>query len=84
MNFSVKAIALKAAVIMFFVMCFIGHYRKHESDVCCQRALIGALIVYALIAFTGKMIFSFIVDVLAKEKTQQMQANENSDQEFKG
>ena len=84
MNFSVKAIALNAAVIMFFLMCFIGHYRKHEPDICCQRALIGALIVYILIAFTGKLIFSFIVDILAKEKTQQMKADENSDQEFEG
>jgi hypothetical protein len=54
MPLHVRSIAMKIAVVCFFVLGFIARMSRLSSAVCCKRALIGALVAYIAGAWAAK------------------------------
>ncbi len=60
MPLEARPIAIKIAVLMFFIMAFIGFYKELAPMECCKRAIIGSIIIYLVTAYAVKAV-NFIV-----------------------
>ena len=71
MLLDVRSIAVKTAVICFFVMSLIGWASGLVPFVCCKRALIGAVLVYMGASWAVKAINVILVNAIADQMGRQ-------------
>ncbi len=71
MNNNIKSFAIRAAVVMYFLMSIVGMHTGVCSATDCKRAFIGAVITYITILIAGNIILSVIIDNLANKKSQE-------------
>jgi len=80
MEAKIKVIAIRVAVIMFFVMSMIGTSANVHPTTACKRAFAGAAIIYIAIQILGRVFTSIIIQRLAQEKTQDKFGNEEDNE----
>ncbi|MEJ2701017.1 MAG: hypothetical protein P8Z79_01100 [Sedimentisphaerales bacterium] len=68
MPLHVRSIAMKIAVVCFFVLGFIARMSRLSSAVCCKRALIGALVAYIAGAWAAKGINAILVRAMVENQ----------------
>ncbi len=71
MNRNIKIFAIRAAVVMYFLMSMVGLYTGICPATTCKRAIIGAIATYIAISIVGNIIVSIIIDNLANKKSQE-------------
>ena len=71
MLLDVRSVAVKTAVICFFVMSLIGWGSGLVPFVCCKRALIGAVLVYMGASWAVKAINVILVNAIADQMGRQ-------------
>ncbi len=68
MPLDVRAIAVKAAVIGFFVLSLVQVFAGLSPFTCCKRAGIGAAITYLATAMAIKAVNAIITDAIIKKQ----------------
>jgi hypothetical protein len=68
MDKTIRNIAIRVSVLLFFVMALVGWICGHEPVVCTQRALIGATALYLTVRIAGNLIMRILVDAMAREQ----------------
>ena len=61
MEKQIRNVAVSFAVITFFLMAGVGLLCNLPPAVCCNRALIGAAITYAVVSMSGKIALRIIL-----------------------
>ena len=68
MPLDVRAIAVKTAVVGFFVLSLVQVFAGFSPFVCCKRAGIGAAIIYLVTALAVKAVNAIITDAIIKKQ----------------
>ena len=85
MDDKIKPFAIRAAVVMYFLMSIVASYTNVTPATACKRAIIGAVITYILISIVGRIIVDVIIDNLADKKSKEKfnrTATQESENEF--
>jgi hypothetical protein len=56
------------AVIIFFIMSFVGCLYGHAPATCCSRALAGSIITYVAVTIAGKGVMAIIINSIIESK----------------
>lgn len=62
MPFEIRPNAIKTAIIAFFIIAAIDLYKGLDSHVCCKRAIVGAVIMFFITAYTIKAINAILIN----------------------
>ena len=77
MQKSIRSIAVISAVLIFFVMAFVGWFAGLSPAACCQRALTGAVIAYVIVSLAAKAVIAIVINAIVKSKVDKMIKEEN-------
>ena len=77
MDKSIKSIAVYFAVMIFFVMSFVGWFCGQSPATCCNRALLGAIISYIAVSIAAKAITKIIIRHIIDRKVQQLNSDKD-------
>lgn len=61
-----KVLAVRVAAAGFFMMAGLGMLCGVDSYACAYRALIGAIVLYALTSFLGQIAINLVSEAMAK------------------
>ncbi len=64
MPFNVRSIAVRIAVLCFFVLSFIGWMNGLSPFICCKRASVGAVIAYIAGTWTVKTVNAIVLNAM--------------------
>lgn len=76
MHQSIKRIAIRIAVLLFFVMAIVGWTSGLEPATCASRALAGAVAVYFLIRLAGVLVIRVLIGALVDEQVRRRHPRE--------
>jgi hypothetical protein len=71
MPLNVRSIAVSLAVLSFFFLSTVSAFCGLSADVCCKRALAGAVIVYIGCVIMVKLLNIILVDAMITDKLNQ-------------
>ncbi len=69
----IKRIAVRAAVLLFFVMAGVGWACGLSPGTCSARALWGACACYVLVRFAGQLVIRVLIAALADDQLRRYQ-----------
>ena len=72
MNTTIRSTAATLGALIFFVMAIVGSICGHSPAICCNRALIGAVITYIVISIAGKSIMNIIINQIVENKVNRL------------
>lgn len=78
MPLNVRAIAVKTAVIGFFVLSLVQVFAGLSPAVCCYRAVIGAAIIYLATALAVKAVNAIITDAIITKQMHRQREQESA------
>lgn len=67
----IKQIAIRIAVLFFFVMAFVGWMSDLEIVTCSMRAVIGAFGVYFIVSVAGQLIARVLINAMIDDQINQ-------------
>ena len=68
MPLDVRSISTNAAVASFFLIAIIGWTSKLSSVTCCKRAVIAAIVAYAVTAIAVKAINAILINAMVNKQ----------------
>ncbi|MEJ5259685.1 MAG: hypothetical protein WHS88_05800 [Anaerohalosphaeraceae bacterium] len=68
MEQNVKILAVYSAVFVFFLMAAAGWLFGCSPAVCASRALAGAVVMYAVVQFCGRMVIRILLDAIVESQ----------------
>ena len=77
MPLNVRKVSINLAVICFFSLSIFTSLCGLPPFICCKRAIIGALIVYAAANITIRLINMILIDAMIIEKTERLGGSDN-------
>jgi hypothetical protein len=77
MPLHVRSSAISSAVACFFVVCLIGWVSGLSPFTCCKRALIGATVIYVVVALAIKAINAILINAMIKSQMDQQKEKAN-------
>jgi len=77
MEKTIRSISVTLAVIIFFGMAIIGYFTGSSPAVCCERALVGAIITYLVISISAKAVARIIINAIVEKRVDRMMEKEN-------
>jgi hypothetical protein len=72
----IKRVAIPLAILMFFVMAFVGWASDLSPGTSGTRAVIGAVVVYCLVRLGGTLIVNVCIRALVNEQMRRYQKTE--------
>lgn len=69
----IKRIAVRAAVLLFFVMAGVGWVCGLSPETCTVRALLGACAVYILVQLAGQLVIRVLIAALVDDQLKRYQ-----------
>jgi hypothetical protein len=66
-----RPIAISAAVLCFFALSIVGAVGGHDPYVCCERAVLGAALTYAVASLVVATINTILTQALAASQMSQ-------------
>jgi predicted branched-subunit amino acid permease len=77
MPLHVKSISMSISVACLFLISFIGWFAGLEPLICCERALIGAVIAYIVMTVLINVINDILISALVKSRMEKEQGDMN-------
>ena len=71
----IRSIAIRLAVLLFFIMGLAGWLSGHEPAVCAQRALTGAAVLYVALRVAGNLVTRVLLEAMARDHARREQKN---------
>jgi len=71
-----RSTAISVAVLCFFVVSFVGIFYELSPFVCCERALIGAVLAYIVTSVVVKILNAVITSAIIDSYTNKQRENE--------
>ena len=68
-----RSIAIRLAVVLFFVMGLVGWMSGHEPAVCAWRAFVGAFIIYLTLRVAGNLVVRMLLEAMARQQVRRDQ-----------
>jgi len=68
MHKSIRSIAMRFALLMFFVMAVVGWFCGQSPPTCCRRAILGAIATYICISIAANMIVKIVINQMIRSK----------------
>ena len=68
MDKTIRNIAMRLSVLLFFIMALAGWLSGQEPIVCTQRALIGAATLYLAVRIAGNLIVRILIEAMAQDQ----------------
>ncbi|MHC4395241.1 MAG: hypothetical protein ACYS1A_06260 [Planctomycetota bacterium] len=77
MPLHVRSIAVRTAVMCFFILSIIGWFSGLSPFACCKKALVGAIIVYIAASLTVKAINAVLISAMITKRMNQQREKDN-------
>ena len=77
MKSTIRSTATKAAIALFFIMALIGWFFDNDPSVCAKRALLGAVVIYIVVSFAGKITANIIINAIVDSKLSKLNRKDN-------
>jgi len=81
MPLNVRTIAIRTAVIFFFVLSLLGWSSGLEPFTCCKKAVAGAVLAYIAAAVAVKIVNVVLINALVNKQMQRKQEENSGDSE---
>lgn len=65
---SIRSIAVKFAVMIFFIMSLTGWFCGQSPATCCNRAFVGAIVTYITVSIAAKAVAKVIMNAIIDSK----------------
>ncbi len=75
MPFEIRQVAVRIAVLMFFIIAFLGFSKGVAPIECCKRAIIGSIIIYLVTVYAVKAV-NFIILSAVQSKQSSKKVND--------
>jgi hypothetical protein len=72
MEKTIRSIAVRSAVMIFFIMASVSSLCGVSPATTSKRAFLGAVIVYFIISITGKIVASILIDQAIQAKFEKL------------
>lgn len=79
MPLDVRKIAIRTAVIFFFILGLLGWSSGFEPFTCCKKAVVGAVLAYIAAAVAVKIVNAVLIRVLVDEQMEKNQEGNSGD-----
>jgi hypothetical protein len=76
MDKTLKNIAWRCTLAVFFLMTLVGWLCGQEPAVCAWRGLCGAVMMYVVVRVAGTIIFGIVIDAMARSEADKMRYKE--------
>ena len=77
MKSTIRSTAVSAAIVLFFTMALIGWLFDNDPSVCAKRALLGAVVIYIVVSYAGKIVTNIIINAIVDSKLSRLNRKDN-------
>ena len=81
MPLDVRKIAIRTAVIFFFILSLLGWASGLEPFICCKKAVAGAVLSFVAATVAVKVINAVLINVLVNKQIQQKREEHSGNSE---
>jgi hypothetical protein len=78
MDKTIRNVARRSAIAVFFVMALMGWFCRQEPAVCAWRGVLGAAAMYLVVRIAGAIIVSVLIDAMAQNESQKIQQGDKT------
>jgi hypothetical protein len=78
MDKTIRNIARRCAIAVFFIMALMGWFCHQDPAVCAWRGILGAAVMYLVVRAAGAIIVGVLIDAMAQSESQKIQRGDNT------